>query len=73
MNKVDVKDIKDLLIDTVGYSQESSQEINLRNFIKITLPDATKVDEALAWSKNRGLISKDLKAKGLMVEINVKD
>lgn len=73
LNKVDAKDIKDLLIDTVGYSQESSQEINLPNFIKITLPDATKVDEALAWSKNRGLISKDLKAKDLMVEINVKD
>ncbi len=73
LNSVNANDIKDLIIETVGYDQDSKQEIKLPNFIKITLPDANKVDEALQWSKERGLINKDLKAKDLMVEINVKD
>ena len=71
LNNVDQATIQELIITTVGYSKNDIKTIKLPNFMPITLPDATKVNEALAWSKDKGIITKEINAEDLMVEINV--
>ena len=70
LNDVNPEEIKDLLIETVGYDKNAIATVKLPHFIPITLPKEEKVQEALDWSKNKGIIEKDFKAKDLMVDIS---
>lgn len=70
LNSVNPEEITDLIVETVGYKKDDISTIKLPHFIRITLPKEEKVAETLAWSKNKGIIQKDLKAKDLMEDIS---
>ncbi|MDL2212280.1 ABC transporter substrate-binding protein, partial [Erysipelotrichaceae bacterium OttesenSCG-928-M19] len=69
LNTVDPNEISELIVETVGYSEENTKTIKLPKFLPITLPSESKIEDALNWSKEKKIIDKDLNAKDLMVDI----
>lgn len=69
MNKTDISEYEDILIDVVGYSEDTRGNINLPEFKVNYLPDAAKVQEVFDWSTANGLLTKDIKAKDVIVEV----
>ena len=72
INSNDISKYEDLIISTVGYSEDMKGKIELPEFNKNYLPAEEKVQEVLDWSKSNGIIEKDLKAKDVMSDIAVK-
>lgn len=72
INKTDISEYEDIVIETVGYSEDMRGHITLPEFKQNYLPDEEKVQNVLDWSKSTGIIEKDLKAKDVMNDIGVK-
>jgi NitT/TauT family transport system substrate-binding protein len=72
INSNDISKYEDLIISTVGYSEDMKGKIELPEFNKNYLPAEEKVQEVLDWSKSNGIIEKDLKAKDVISDIAVK-
>ena len=71
INSNDISKYEDIVISTVGYSEEMRGNINLPEFKNNYLPDEEKVQKVLDWSKTKGLLNKELKAKDVMSDVGV--
>ncbi|MGN0026264.1 MAG: ABC transporter substrate-binding protein [Clostridium sp.] len=72
MKNTDLKEYEDIVIKTVGYSEDTKGNIILPELNTNYLPDADKVQAVFNWSKNNGIISKDLKAEDTIVDKFIK-
>lgn len=72
LNNNDISEYEDIVISTVGYSEDMRGNIELSEFTTSYLPDEEKVQKVLDWSKESGIITADLKAKDVMSDIAVK-
>ena len=72
MKNTDIKEYEDIVIKTVGYSEDTKGNIILPELNINYLPDAEKVQAVFNWSKNNGIISKDLKAEDIIVDKFIK-
>lgn len=72
MKNTDLKEYEDIVIKTVGYSEDTKGNIILPELNTNYLPDAEKVQAVFNWSKNNGIISKDLKAEDVIINKFIK-
>lgn len=72
MKNTDLKEYEDIVIKTVGYSEDTKGNIILPELNTNYLPDAEKVQAVFDWSKNNGIISKDLKAEDVIINKFIK-
>ncbi|MEG2291534.1 MAG: ABC transporter substrate-binding protein [Clostridium sp.] len=72
LNNNDISEYEDVVISTVGYSEDMRGNIELSEFTTSYLPDEEKVQKVLDWSKESGIITAELKAKDVMSDIAVK-
>jgi len=72
MKNTDIKEYEDIVISTVGYSEDAKGNIVLPELNTNYLPDADKVQAIFDWSKNNGIISEDLKAEDVIVDKFIK-
>lgn len=72
MKNTDIKEYEDIVIKTVGYSEDTKGNIILPELKTNYLPDADKVQAVFDWSKDNGIITKDLKAEDVIVDKFIK-
>ena len=72
MKNTDIKEYEDIVISTVGYSEDAKGNIVLPELKTNYLPDVDKVQAVFDWSKNNGIISEDLKAEDVIVDKFIK-
>ena len=72
MKNTDIKEYEDIVISTVGYSEDAKGNIVLPELKTNYLPDADKVQAVFDWSKDNGIISSDLKAQDVIVDKFIK-
>ena len=72
MKTTNIKAYEDIIISTVGYSEDMKGNLILPKLNVNYLPDATKVQAVFDWSKNNGIIEKDLKAEDIIIDKFIK-
>lgn len=72
MQNTDIKEYEDILIKTVGYSEDTRGNIVLPELKLNYLPKVENVQAVFDWSKKKGIIDKDLKAEDVIVDTFVK-
>lgn len=72
MKNTDLKEYEEIVIKTVGYSEDTKGNIILPELNTNYLPDADKVQGVFDWSKNNGIISKELKAEDVIIDKFIK-
>jgi len=72
MQNTDIKEYEDILIKTVGYSEDTRGNIVLPELKLNYLPKVENVQAVFDWSKKKGIIDKDLKAEDVIVDAFVK-
>ena len=72
MKNTDIKEYEDIVISTVGYSEDTKGNIVLPELNTNYLPDVDKVQAVFDWSKENGIISEDLKAEDVIVDKFIK-
>lgn len=72
MKNTDIKEYEDIIIKTVGYSEDTKGNIILPELNVNYLPDAEKVQAVFDWSKDNGIITKDLKAEDIIIDKFIK-
>ncbi|WP_418222755.1 ABC transporter substrate-binding protein [Clostridium isatidis] len=72
MQNTDIKEYEDILIETVGYSEDTRGNIVLPELKLNYLPKVENVQAVFDWSKKKGIIDKDLKAEDVIVDTFVK-
>ena len=71
MKSNDITEYEDTIISTVGYSEDMRGNIILPELKTNYLPAEEKVQEVLDWSKNKGLLTKDITAKDVISTVGV--
>ena len=72
LNETDIKEYEDVIIKTVGYSEEMRGKIEIPEFKNNYLPDEEKIQNVFDWSKDKGIIEKELKAKDIISDVGIK-
>lgn len=72
INSNDISEYEDIIISIVGYSEDMRGNIVLPEFKTNYLPAEENVQNVLEWSKNKGLLTKDINAKDVMSEVGIK-
>ena len=72
INSNDITEYEDTIISTVGYSEDMRGNIVLPEFKTNYLPAEENVQNVLDWSKEKGLLTKDIKAEDVMSDVGIK-
>lgn len=72
INSNDIAEYEDIIISTVGYSEDMRGNIVLPEFKANYLPAEENVQNVLDWSKDKELLTKDIKAKDVMSDVGIK-
>ncbi len=72
MNKTDLSEYEETVIEAVGYPEEMKGKIEVRAFRTSTLPSREEVEEAIAWASTKGLCSADLTYDQLVYDVSTK-
>ena len=72
LNSNDIAEYEDIIISTVGYSEDMRGNIILPEFKTNYLPAEENVQNVLDWAKNKGLLTKDIKAEDVMSDVGIK-
>ena len=72
LNSTDISEYEDTIISTVGYSEDMRGNIVLPEFKTNYLPAEENVQNVLDWAKNKGLLTKDIKAEDVMSDVGIK-
>lgn len=71
LNKEGVNKYEDIVIKTVGYSEDMRGKIVLPEFKKNSLPEAEKVQKVFDWSKENGIIDAELNANDIINNVGI--
>lgn len=69
INNTDITEFEDVIISAANYSDEMRGNIILPEYLYNYLPAEEKVQEVLNWSKDKGLLTKDIKASDVINDI----
>ena len=72
INTTDISEYEDVVISTVGYSEDMRGNISLPEFKTNYLPSEERVQAVLDWSKDNGIIESEIKAKDIINDIGIK-
>ena len=71
LNETDIKEYEDVIIKTVGYPEEMRGKIQIPEFTENYLPTAERVQKVFDWSKDNGIIEKELNAKDIINDLGI--
>lgn len=71
LNNTDMSEYEEIIIETVGYPEDMRGNIVLPEYRKNALPPAEEIEEVLAWSRDKGILTKELSAKDVVSEIGI--
>ena len=71
INNNDIKEYEDTIIKTVGYSEDMRGNISLPDIKRNYLPKEENVQRVFDWSKENGIITKDLNAKDIISNVGI--
>lgn len=69
LNKTDVSEYEDLVIESVGYPEEMKGQITIEPFRKSELPPTEDVASAITWASSKDLCSPDLTYEQLVFDV----
>ncbi len=69
LNKTDISEYEDIVVNTVGYPEEMKGNIHIEPFRKSELPPKEAIDTAIAWAVKKGLCSSDLTYDQMVYDI----
>ena len=69
INSTDMSEYEDIIITTVGYAEEMRGKIVLPEFQHNYLPNEENVQRVFDWSKDKGLLTKDIQASDVINNI----
>ena len=72
INNTDISEYEDIVISTVGYSEDARGNIVLPEFKLNYLPSEERVQAVFDWSFENKIIDKKLNAKDVINDIGVK-
>ncbi len=72
INSTDISEYEDIVISTVGYSEDMRGNIVLPEYEYNYLPAEEKVQQVFDWATNKGLLTKDIKAADVLNDIATK-
>lgn len=72
INNTDISEFEDVIISAANYSEEMRGNIVLPEYLYNYLPAEENVQKVLDWSKDKGLLTKDIKASDVINDIAVK-
>lgn len=72
MKNHDQADYIDLIIKEVGYPETLKDQIDVPEYVPANQADPAQVDNALNWAREKGLLTKDLKASDVMSDVQFK-
>ena len=72
INSTDISEYEDIVISTVGYSEDMRGNIVLPKYEYNYLPAEEKVQQVFDWATNKGLLTKDIKAADVLNDIATK-
>ncbi len=72
MKNHDQADYIDLIIKEVGYPETLKDQIDVPEYVPANQADPAQVDNALNWAREKGLLTKDLKAADVMSDVQFK-
>ena len=72
INSTDIKEYEDIVIKTVGYSEDTRGNIILPTFKYNYLPAEEKVQKVFDWATAKGLLTKDITSKDVLNNIATK-
>ena len=72
INSTDISEYEDIVISTVGYSEDMRGNIVLPHYEHNYLPAEEKVQQVFDWATNKGLLTKDIKAADVLNDIATK-
>ena len=71
INSNDISTYEDVIINTVGYSEDMKGNIETPDFLINYLPAEQNVQEVIDWSKDKGLLTKDITASDVISNIGI--
>ncbi|MTK12144.1 MAG: metal ABC transporter substrate-binding protein [Clostridiaceae bacterium] len=72
INDTPISQYEDIVIKAAGYPKDMKGKINLPKFRKNALPSEEELKLVIDWTKNKGLVKKDLSPKDLVNDIAIK-
>ncbi|HAX72375.1 MAG TPA: metal ABC transporter substrate-binding protein, partial [Firmicutes bacterium] len=69
INSTDISEYEDIIIKTVGYSEDMRGNITLPTYRKAELPPVEAVNKVMDWAKNKGLLTKDISGTDVLHEV----
>lgn len=69
INNTDIAEFEDVIINAANYSDEMRGNIILPEYLHNYLPAEENVQKVLDWSKDKGLLTKDIKAADVINNI----
>lgn len=71
LNTTDISEYEDIIISTVGYPEEMKGNITLPTYRKNVLPPVEEIEEVLTWSKDKGILTREITAQDVMSEVGL--
>ena len=69
MNNAPRDEFVDILIDIVGYPEDTRDTLILPQFVHFTVPNAERIQDVLNFSRDRGLLTVDIAAEDIIVDV----
>lgn len=71
INNTDISEFEDVIISAANYSDEMRGNIVLPEYVHNYLPKEENVQQVLDWSKDKGLLTKDITAADIINDIAI--
>ncbi|MGL6173366.1 MAG: ABC transporter substrate-binding protein [Cellulosilyticaceae bacterium] len=71
LNTTDISEYEDIIISTVGYPEEMKGNIALPTYRKNVLPPVEEIEEVLTWSKDKGILTREITAQDVISEVGL--
>ena len=72
LNKTAISDYEDTIIKVVGYPEDMKGNITLPKFRQNQLPKADEIQAVLDWSKEKGILAKEITPADVVSEVGIK-
>ncbi len=69
INRTDISDYEDIVIETVGYPEEMAGQIEIEPFRTSTLPPIEDVENAVKWASDKGLCDASLTYEQMVYDV----
>lgn len=71
INSSDISEFEDIIIDVIGYPESMRGSISIPKYRTYCLPSEDEVNSVFDWCREHGLLSIDIEAKDVIVDLGI--